>query len=153
MDNFTISNIKARQVLDSRGNPTVEAEVTLMCGVSASGAAPSGASTGKFEALELREGDKTRYSGKGVKKAVNNINTKISEKIVGMDASDIYKIDKSMFELDGTKEKSRLGANAILGVSMAVARAAADALGIPLYQYFVNIFVISFYIIIIIYFF
>lgn len=135
MEKCIIKSVHGREILDSRGNPTVEAEVTLMCGVSASGAAPSGASTGRFEALELRDGDKTRYYGKGVKKAVNNINTKISEKIVGMDASDIYKIDKSMLELDGTKEKSFLGANAILAVSIACARAAAKAYDMPLYRF------------------
>lgn len=135
MEKCIIKSVHGREILDSRGNPTVEAEVTLMCGVSASGAAPSGASTGRFEALELRDGDKTRYIGKGVKKAVNNINTKISEKIVGMDAFDIYKIDKSMFELDGTKEKSFLGANAILAVSIACAKAAAKAYDMPLYRF------------------
>ena len=135
MEKCIIKSVHGREILDSRGNPTVEAEVTLMCGVSASGAAPSGASTGRFEALELRDGDKTRYYGKGAKKAVNNVNTKISEKIVGMDASDIYKIDKSMLELDGTKEKSFLGANAILAVSIACAKAAAKAYDMPLYRF------------------
>ena len=101
MEKLIIKSVHGREILDSRGNPTVEAEVTLMCGITARGASPSGASTGQFEALELRDGDMTRYNGKGVKKAVNNINTKIAEKIVGMDASDTYKIDKTMIDLDG----------------------------------------------------
>ncbi len=135
MGKCIIKSVYGREILDSRGNPTVEAEVTLMCGVNARGAAPSGASTGAFEAVELRDGDKTRYNGKGVKNAVNNINTKIADKIVGMDASDIYKIDKAMMEMDGTKDKSFLGANAILAVSIACARAAAKANEMPLFRF------------------
>ena len=135
MGKCIIKSIHGREILDSRGNPTVEAEVTLICGITARGAAPSGASTGKFEAIELRDGDMTRYNGKGVKNAVNNINTKIAEAITGMDASDIYKIDKAMIELDGTKDKSFLGANAILAVSIACAKAAAKAFEIPLYRF------------------
>ena len=121
--------------MDSRGNPTVEAEVYLIDGTVARGTAPSGASTGEFEALELRDGDKSRYLGKGVQKAVENINTVINDTITGMDASDIYAVDKAMIEADGTKDKSKLGANAILAVSIAAARAAAEALGIPLYRF------------------
>lgn len=121
--------------MDSRGNPTVEAEVYLIDGTVARGTAPSGASTGEFEALELRDGDKSRYLGKGVQKAVENINTVINDTITGMDASDIYAVDKAMIEADGTKDKSKLGANAILAVSIATARAAAEALGIPLYRF------------------
>ncbi|WP_288595873.1 phosphopyruvate hydratase [uncultured Ruminococcus sp.] len=122
-------------MLDSRGNPTVEAEVTLVDGTVARGTAPSGASTGEFEALELRDGDKARYLGKGVTKAVENINTVINETITGMDASDLYAVDKAMIAADGTKDKSNLGANAILAVSIATARAAATALDIPLYRF------------------
>ncbi len=135
MEKLIIKSVHGREILDSRGNPTVEAEVTLMCGITARGASPSGASTGQFEALELRDGDMTRYNGKGVKKAVNNINTKIAEKIVGMDASDTYKIDKTMIDLDGTKDKSFLGANAILAVSIACAKVAAKAYNMPLYRF------------------
>lgn len=135
MGKCMIKNVCAREILDSRGNPTVEAEVTLMCGISARGAAPSGASTGAFEAVELRDGDMTRYSGKGVKNAVNNVNTKIAELLVGKDASDIYKIDKLMIDADGTKNKSFFGANAILAVSIACARAAAKACEVPLFQF------------------
>ena len=124
-----------REILDSRGNPTVEAEVTLVDGTVARGTAPSGASTGEFEALELRDGDKARYLGKGVTKAVENINTVINETITGMDASDLYAVDKAMIAADGTKDKSNLGANAILAVSIATARAAATALDIPLYRF------------------
>ena len=121
--------------MDSRGNPTVEAEVTLVDGTVGRGTAPSGASTGEFEALELRDGDKDRYLGKGVEKAVNNINTVINEVLAGLDASDIYAIDKAMIDADGTKDKSKLGANAILAVSIATARAASIALDIPLYRF------------------
>ena len=130
-----IEKVVGREILDSRGNPTVEAEVTLIDGTVARGTAPSGASTGEFEALELRDGDKSRYLGKGVSKAVENINTVINDTITGMDASDIYAVDKAMIEADGTKDKSNLGANAILAVSIATARAAATALDIPLYRF------------------
>ena len=130
-----IVDVLGREILDSRGNPTVEAEVILADGTVGRGAAPSGASTGEFEALELRDGDKSRYLGKGVTKAVNNINTVINDVLVGMDAYDIYAVDKAMIEADGTKDKSKLGANAILAVSIATARAAALALDIPLYRF------------------
>lgn len=130
-----IEKVVGREILDSRGNPTVEAEVTLIDGTVARGTAPSGASTGEFEALELRDGDKSRYLGKGVSKAVENINTVINDTITGMDASDIYAVDKAMIEADGTKDKSNLGANAILAVSIATARAASTALDIPLYRF------------------
>ncbi|WP_449075372.1 phosphopyruvate hydratase [Ruminococcus sp.] len=130
-----IEKVIGREILDSRGNPTVEAEVTLIDGTVARGTAPSGASTGEFEALELRDGVKSRYLGKGVSKAVENINTVINDTITGMDASDIYAVDKAMIEADGTKDKSNLGANAILAVSIATARAAATALDIPLYRF------------------
>ena len=130
-----IEKVIGREILDSRGNPTVEAEVTLIDGTVSRGTAPSGASTGEFEALELRDGDKSRYLGKGVSKAVENINTVINDTISGMDASDIYAVDKAMIEADGTKDKSNLGANAILAVSIATARAAATALDIPLYRF------------------
>ena len=130
-----IEKVYGREILDSRGNPTVEAEVTLVDGTIGRGTAPSGASTGEFEALELRDGDKSRYLGKGTTKAVNNINTVISETLVGMDASDIYAIDAAMIKADGTKDKSNLGANAILAVSIATARAAAISLDIPLYKF------------------
>ncbi|WP_337613370.1 phosphopyruvate hydratase [Ruminococcus sp.] len=130
-----IEKVVGREILDSRGNPTVEAEVTLIDGTVSRGTAPSGASTGEFEALELRDGDKSRYLGKGVSKAVENINTVINDTITGMDASDIYAVDKAMIEADGTKGKSNLGANAILAVSIATARAAATALDIPLYRF------------------
>ena len=130
-----IESVVGREILDSRGNPTVEAEVFLSCGVSGRGAAPSGASTGEFEALELRDGDKSRYGGKGVTQAVENINTVICEVLTGMDASDIYGVDKAMIQADGTQDKSKLGANAILAVSIACARAAATALEIPLYRF------------------
>ena len=130
-----IEKVVGREIMDSRGNPTVEAEVYLIDGTVARGTAPSGASTGEFEALELRDGDKSRYLGKGVQKAVENINTVINDTITGMDASDIYAVDKAMIEADGTKDKSKLGANAILAVSIATARAAAEALGIPLYRF------------------
>ena len=123
-----IEKVIAREIMDSRGNPTVEAEVTLVDGTVGRGTAPSGASTGEFEALELRDGDKARYLGKGVLKAVNNVNTVINDALCGMDASDIYAVDKAMIDADGTKDKSNLGANAILAVSIACARAAATAM-------------------------
>ena len=135
MDYLQIEKVIGREILDSRGNPTVEAEVVLVDGTVGRGTAPSGASTGEFEALELRDGDKGRYLGKGVTKAVENINTIISDAVVGMDASDIYAIDKAMIDADGTKDKSKLGANAILAVSIAAARAASIALDIPLYRF------------------
>lgn len=135
MNFLEIEKVVGREILDSRGNPTVEAEVTLVDGTVGRGTAPSGASTGEFEALELRDGDKDRYLGKGVEKAVNNINTVINEVLTGLDASDIYAIDKSMIDADGTKDKSKLGANAILAVSIATARAASIALDIPLYRF------------------
>ena len=130
-----IIKVIGREILDSRGNPTVEAEVHLLNGTVGRGAAPSGASTGEFEALELRDGDKERYGGKGVTKAVNNINTTINQAITGLDASDIYKVDKAMIDADGTDDKSILGANAILAVSIACCRAAAASFGIPLYRF------------------
>jgi enolase len=130
-----IVNIHAREILDSRGNPTVECEVTLNSGVMGRAAVPSGASTGENEAIELRDGDKGRYLGKGVLRAVNNVNDVIAKELIGMLAYDQVAIDKRMIELDGTKTKSNLGANAILGVSLAVARAAAENHGLPLYKY------------------
>ena len=130
-----IEKVYARQIIDSRGNPTVEAEVRLSDGTVARGAAPSGASTGEFEALELRDGDKTRYGGKGVQKAVDNVNNIIAPALVGADAADIYAVDKIMLDLDGTKDKSKLGANAILAVSIAASRAGACSLGLPLYKF------------------
>lgn len=135
MNYLEIEKVIGREIMDSRGNPTVEAEVTLADGTVARGTAPSGASTGEFEALELRDGDKSRYLGKGVTKAVENINTIINDAVTGMDASDIYAVDKAMMEADGTKDKSKLGANAILAVSIAAARAAATALDMPLYRF------------------
>ncbi len=132
MKNTEIKKVYARQILDSRGNPTVEAEVTLADGSIARGAAPSGASTGEFEALELRDGDKNRYGGKGVSKAVENVNNIIAPALTGADALDIYAVDRIMLDLDGTKDKSKLGANAILAVSIAAARAASGSLGLPL---------------------
>ena len=135
MNYLEIEKVIGREILDSRGNPTVEAEVTLVDGTVARGTAPSGASTGEFEALELRDGDSSRYLGKGVSKAVENINTTIADTIIGMDASDIYAIDAAMIAADGTRDKSKLGANAILAVSIATARAAAQALDIPLYRF------------------
>lgn len=135
MNNLEITKVVGREILDSRGNPTVEAEVTLADGTVARGTAPSGASTGEFEALELRDGDKSRYLGKGVLKAVENINTIIQDTVKGLDASDIYAVDKAMITADGTKDKSKLGANAILAVSIATSRAAATSLGIPLYKF------------------
>ena len=130
-----IEKVIGREILDSRGNPTVEAEVYLEDGTVARGTAPSGASTGEFEALELRDGDKARYGGKGVTKAVENINTIINDAVRGVDACDTYAVDKAMIEADGTKDKSKLGANAILAVSIAAARAAATSLEIPLYRF------------------
>lgn len=130
-----ITDIYAREILDSRGNPTVEVEVVLESGITGRAAVPSGASTGAFEAVELRDGDKSRYLGKGVLTAVNNVNDIIAEEIIGMDALDQVAIDERMIELDGTPNKGKLGANAILGVSLAVAHAAAEACGLTLYQY------------------
>jgi len=130
-----IVGVHGRQILDSRGNPTVEVEIALECGVIGRAAVPSGASTGENEAIELRDGDKTKYLGKGVLKAVENVNTVIAEAIIGMDATEQVLIDKALLDLDGTNNKSKLGANAMLGVSLAVARAAAEALGMPLYRY------------------
>ncbi|AEB29124.1 phosphopyruvate hydratase [Carnobacterium sp. 17-4] len=130
-----ITDILAREVLDSRGNPTIEVEVYTESGAFGRGMVPSGASTGEHEAIELRDGDKARYLGKGVLKAVENVNNVISEALIGFDVRDQMAIDKTMIELDGTPNKSKLGANAILGVSIAVARAAADYLDVPLYQY------------------
>lgn len=130
-----IINVKAREVIDSRGNPTVEVDVVLACGAVGRAAVPSGASTGTREALELRDGDQGRFNGKGVTKAVENVTGIILPGVEGMDATDQYALDQQMIELDGTPNKSKLGANAILGVSMAAARAAAGALGLPLYQY------------------
>ena len=135
MNYLEIEKVIGREILDSRGNPTVEAEVYLIDGTVGRGTAPSGASTGEFEALELRDGDKSRYLGKGVTKAVENINTIINEILAGMDASDIYAVDKAMIDADGTKDKSKLGANAILAVSIAAARAASIAQNIPLYRF------------------
>ena len=136
MENFlAIEKVIGREIIDSRGNPTVEAEVYLLDGTVGRGAAPSGASTGEFEALELRDGDKSRFGGKGVTKAVENINTVINDALKGVDASDIYAVDTAMIAADGTKDKSNLGANAILAVSIASARAAANALEIPLYRF------------------
>ena len=130
-----IQNVHGREILDSRGNPTVEVEVELEYGIIGRACVPSGASTGENEALELRDGDKSRYCGKGVLKAVENVNTKIAPELIGMDVLDQRGIDQKMLELDGTKTKSKLGANAILGVSLACARAAATALDLPLYRY------------------
>ena len=135
MADLKIAKVIGREILDSRGNPTVEAEVTLADGTTGRGMAPSGASTGEFEALELRDGDKGRYLGKGVTKAVNNIDTAICSAITGMDAREIYAVDGAMLRADGTKDKSNLGANAILAVSIACARAAAAAQGVPLYRF------------------
>mgnify|MGYP005760820189 CR=1 FL=1 len=135
MDYLTIEKVIGREIIDSRGNPTVEAEVYLSDGTVGRGAAPSGASTGEFEALELRDNDKNRFGGKGVTKAVNNINTIINDVLYGVNASDIYAVDKAMIEADGTKDKSNIGANAILAVSIAAARAAATALDMPLYRF------------------
>ena len=130
-----IEKVIGREIIDSRGNPTVEADVLLSSGISGTGAAPSGASTGEFEALELRDGDKKRFGGKGVSKAVNNVSTVLNKTLAGKDAYDIYGIDKAMLAADGTDDKSKLGANAILAASIACARAAANDLDIPLYRY------------------
>src|SRR3954451_21954623 len=130
-----IERVTAREILDSRGNPTVEAEVTLISGIIGRAAVPSGASTGEDEALELRDGDAKRYLGKGVQKAVRNVETVLGPAIVGMDSLDQGEIDRVMLEADGTPSKSKLGANALLGVSMAVARAAADTVGLSLWRY------------------
>lgn len=135
MNFLEIEKVIGREIIDSRGNPTVEAEVFLADGTVGRGAAPSGASTGEFEALELRDGDKSRFGGKGVTKAVENINTVINDALCGLDASDVYAVDRAMIAADGTKDKSKLGANAILAVSIASARAAAAALGLPLYRF------------------
>ena len=135
MDYLEIEKVVGREILDSRGNPTVEAEVHLMDGTVARAAAPSGASTGEFEALELRDGDEKRYGGKGVLQAVGHINDEINDTIKGMDASDIYAIDRAMMQADGTEDKSHFGANAILAVSIACCRAAARAQAIPLYRF------------------
>lgn len=135
MNYLEIVKVIGREILDSRGNPTVEAEVYLADGTVGRGTAPSGASTGEFEALELRDGDKARYGGKGVTKAVENINTAINDAVCGLDASDIYAVDRAMIKADGTKDKSKLGANAILAVSIAAARAASISLDIPLYRF------------------
>ena len=130
-----ILDVYAREILDSRGNPTVEVEVTVDGGVIGRASVPSGASTGAFEACELRDGDKGRYLGKGVSQAVEHVNDEIAEEICGMNVLDQVEIDRAMIALDGTPNKSRLGANAILGVSLACAKAAAEALGMPLYSY------------------
>ena len=135
MSYLEIEKVIGREIIDSRGNPTVEAEVWLADGTVGRGAAPSGASTGEFEALELRDGDKSRFGGKGVSKAVENINTVINAALVGLDAADIYAVDAAMLQADGTKDKSNLGANAILAVSIAAARAAAASLDLPLYRF------------------
>lgn len=135
MDYLEIEKVIGREIIDSRGNPTVEAEVWLADGTIGRGAAPSGASTGEFEALELRDKDKKRFGGKGVRKAVENINTVISGVLTGMDASDIYAVDHAMIQADVTKDKSKLGANSILAVSIACARAASISMGIPLYRF------------------
>ncbi len=132
----SIVDVVAREILDSRGNPTVEADVLLESGAMGRAAVPSGASTGSREAIELRDGDAKRYGGKGVRKAVEHVNTEISEAIVGLDASEQTFIDKTLIDLDGTENKERLGANALLSVSMAVAKAAAEESGLPLYRYF-----------------
>lgn len=135
MHSLCIAGVKGREIIDSRGNPTVEAEVLLTDGTIGRGVAPSGASTGEFEALELRDADKSRYGGKGVSLAVNHINTVIQDALKGMDASDAYAVDRAMMNADGTKDKSKLGANAILAVSIASAKAAASSLQLPLYRF------------------
>ena len=127
-----IESVRAREILDSRGCPTVEATVVVAGGASGTGAVPSGASTGEHEAIELRDGDKRRYGGKGVLKAIEYVNTEISEAVVGLDAMEQAFIDKALIELDGTENKARLGANALLAVSMATAKAAAEECGLPL---------------------
>lgn len=135
LNKFYIETVVGREVLDSRGNPTVEAEVVLGCGTSAIGISPSGASTGEFEALELRDGDKGRYLGKGTLKAVENINTVIKEALEGKEVSGIYELDRLMLDADGTENKSRLGANAMLAVSLAAVKAMAKSVGVPLYKF------------------
>ena len=130
-----IDHVYAREILDSRGNPTVEVEVVLDDGVIGRAAVPSGASTGIHEAVELRDGDKTRYNGKGVQKAVDNVNDIIADFLVGLDPTRQVEIDKELIRMDGTPNKGKFGANAILGVSLAVAKAAAEECGLPLYQY------------------
>ncbi len=140
MNEMKIKKVVAREILDCRGNPTVEAEVHLCDGSIGRGAVPSGASTGEFEALELRDGDRSRYNGKGVTKAVYNVNCVINDLLYGMDAGDIYAIDKAMIKADGTADKSNLGANAILAVSIAACRAAAQSLNVPLYKYLGGVF-------------
>lgn len=134
-DYIAVTDVYAREIIDSRGNPTIEVEVTTDCGVTAVASVPSGASTGAFEAVELRDGDPSRHMGKGVLKAVDNVNNEIAELVVGMNVLDIRAIDKAMIDLDGTPNKGRLGANAILGVSLACAKAAAESLGISLYRF------------------
>jgi len=131
----TIVDVWGREILDSRGNPTIEVEVTLECGIIGRAAVPSGASTGENEAVELRDGDKSRYSGKGVQKAVDNVNDRIADELIDFDAADQVAIDNFLCELDGTPTKAELGANAILGVSLACAKAAAEAFELPLYRY------------------
>src|ERR1700756_2224916 len=131
-----IKDVCGREIIDSRGNPTVECDVLLESGVTGRAAVPSGASTGSREAIELRDGDKGRYGGKGVLRAVEHINTEMSESVLGLDSSEQAFLDKTLIDLDGTENKSRLGANAMLAVSMAVARAAAEESGLPLYRYF-----------------
>ena len=135
MKNLSIKSVHGREIIDSRGNPTVEAEVVLECGAHGIGAVPSGASTGEFEALELRDGNVARFGGKGVRKAVENVNTAINDALCGKNAADIYAADSAMIGADGTEDKSSLGANAILAASIAVARAAANAYDIPLYRF------------------
>ena len=131
----TIIDVHAREIIDSRGNPTVEVDVVLEDGSLGRAAVPSGASTGESEAVELRDGDKKRYLGKGVSKAVTNVNERIADEVIGLDATNQVEVDKVMIELDGTPNKSKFGANAILGVSMAVAKAASNYLELPLYRY------------------
>lgn len=135
MNYSKIEKVTAREIIDSRGNPTLEAEVVLADGTTGRGAAPSGASTGEYEAVELRDGDKSRYSGKGVSNAVQNVNTTINDILCGIDATDIYTVDKAMINADGTKNKSNLGANSILAVSIACARSAAASMDMPLYRF------------------
>src|ERR1700761_7006881 len=135
MSTTKITRVRARQILDSRGNPTVEADVVLETGAFGRAAVPSGASTGEHEALELRDGDKSRYLGKGVLNAVENVNKAVAQVVLGLDAADQTALDRRMIEADGTPNKSKFGANAILAVSMAAARAAASAAGQPLYKY------------------
>jgi len=130
-----ITKVLGREIIDSKGNPTVEAQITLENGITARGIAPCGTSKGKFEALELRDGDKCKFNGKGVLKAVSNINNKISKILIGMEINDIYAIDRAMINSDGTKDKSNFGANAVLAVSIACLRAASMALNIPLYRF------------------